>query len=255
MTTEELQDAIFNGIDKLAAENKISHLSTQLISRYSGISEGKMLRHIPSLDKVITKWLKGKEAEINNFLNSFPATKAELLIHINLLVNKGDIATLLLSSNLDPLLDIDNLKKARKQLEKHINDVIKQLEDLPDRPTADLANELMFCLKAIVETNNAESQRKKASLAKDFPWEAENELFPAEDILKRLATNESGFVFDPVSGRSYTANETAVSILQLLRETVNTSTIVDRVTEEYDVTREAAERDILEFAGRLRGVL
>ena len=255
MTTEELQDAIIKGIDQLAAENKLGNLSTQIIARYSGISEGKMLRHIPSLDKIISKWLKEKEAEMQSFVGSFPSTEPELINHINALLDQSHIATLLISSAIDQLIDTDNLKKIRKQFNKAISDSISKLESLPNRPLQELTNELMFYLKEIVETSNDESRRKRKTISKNLPWNAEDDLFPDQEILKRLATSESGFVFDPVSGRSYTANDSAVAILKILQETSDIGSITDKVVDEFDVTRGAAERDILEFAGKLRGLM
>jgi hypothetical protein len=35
------------------------------------------------------------------------------------------------------------------------------------------------------------------------------------DVIKRLAVNDSGFVFDPVSGKSFSTNETGKAILKL----------------------------------------
>ncbi|THB70709.1 MAG: PqqD family protein [Gammaproteobacteria bacterium] len=256
MTTEELQNAIYKGIDQLAAENRIAHISTQLISRYSGISEGKMLRHIPSLDKVISKWLKVKEAEIYDFISSIPTTEEALLKKINALIDNGYMATLLISGSLDPLIETDTLRKLRKQFEKTILESISKLNGLPaDRSTEDLYNELLFFVKEVVELDNPEARRKRKTLSNSLPWSAESDLFPEQEILTRLATSESGFVFDPVSGRSFTANEPAISILKILQQTTNISTIIDKITTEYEVTRENVERDILEFAGRLRGVL
>ena len=36
-------------------------------------------------------------------------------------------------------------------------------------------------------------------------------------LFQRLASSESGFVFDPVSGQSYTVNETGLALLRLLQ--------------------------------------
>ena len=40
---------------------------------------------------------------------------------------------------------------------------------------------------------------------------------PKADILMRLALSDSGFVFDPVTGNSFTVNGSALSILRLLQ--------------------------------------
>lgn len=76
-------------------------------------------------------------------------------------------------------------------------------------------------------------------------------LLPA-DILKRLALSESGFVFDPATGDSFTANAAALAIIRLAGVETEVGRIADRLTEEFDVSRAEAEREIVEFASVLR---
>ncbi len=255
MTTEELQNSLFNGLDQLSAENKLNHISTQLIARYSGVSEAAMLRHVSSVDKVVAKWLKIKESELKDFFDICPNTNEMLLAHINKLIKKSNLVTLIVSTTLDETLETESLKKLRKSIKRSLTSAISQLDNLPDRNPEELTNELFFFFKSIIESSDTEALRKKSSLAKNFPWNAEEALFPSEEILQRLAISESGFVFDPVSGRSFTINECAMSILRILQKTTNIGEISNIITQEYEISLPEAERDILEFAGRLRGVL
>ena len=78
-----------------------------------------------------------------------------------------------------------------------------------------------------------------------------NELPPA-DVLKRLAVSQSGFVFDPVSGRSFSVNPTGLRILGLLQQETDIAALIETLTAEYDVDRRQAERDVGEFVGVLR---
>jgi hypothetical protein len=79
-------------------------------------------------------------------------------------------------------------------------------------------------------------------------------LLPA-DVLKRLATSESGFVFDPVSGDSFTANATALAILRIAQAETDPRRIAERLAQEFDVGVAEAERETIEFAGVLRRAL
>lgn len=79
--------------------------------------------------------------------------------------------------------------------------------------------------------------------------------FPKPDVLRRLALSDSGFVFDPLSGASYTVNGTGLALLRLLQQDEPGSDItrmVSRLRDEFEVEAATAEQDILEFAGVLR---
>ena len=43
-------------------------------------------------------------------------------------------------------------------------------------------------------------------------------LLPSASSIRRLAISESGFVFDPCSGRSFTVNDTGMEVLKALQE-------------------------------------
>jgi hypothetical protein len=80
----------------------------------------------------------------------------------------------------------------------------------------------------------------------------ETSLLPDAKTLERLAVSESGFVFDPVSGHSFTVNETGLDILRSLLSDRNLASLRERLSAEYDVDGQALERDLLEFLGSLR---
>jgi len=77
--------------------------------------------------------------------------------------------------------------------------------------------------------------------------------FPNAESLKRLASSENGFIFDPVTGNSFTVNHTGRAILHLLQQTLDVEHITRRLQAEFDVDAQRAERDVIEFAGQLRG--
>lgn len=77
-------------------------------------------------------------------------------------------------------------------------------------------------------------------------------LLPPPDVLRRLAVSESGFVFDPASGNSFTVNETGLAILRVLQHDRNLLSMAEQLQREFDVKPRELERDLLEFAGILR---
>jgi hypothetical protein len=75
---------------------------------------------------------------------------------------------------------------------------------------------------------------------------------PNQEALRRLAMSESGFVFDPVNGDSFTVNACGMTVLRLLKDGQNLSEVMDQVAKEYLVDSRQAERDILDFIIQLR---
>jgi PqqD family protein of HPr-rel-A system len=77
-------------------------------------------------------------------------------------------------------------------------------------------------------------------------------LLPPRDVLRRLAVSESGFVFDPASGNSFTVNETGLAILRGLQNSPDLQALSATLLRDYDIKPRDLERDLLEFAGTLR---
>ena len=76
--------------------------------------------------------------------------------------------------------------------------------------------------------------------------------FPHVESLKRLALSESGFIFDPVTGNSFTVNHTGLALLQLIQQTLDVGQITKRLQTEFVIDATIAERDTSEFAGLLK---
>lgn len=80
-------------------------------------------------------------------------------------------------------------------------------------------------------------------------------LLPDAKTIERLAISESGFVFDPVSGHSFTVNETGLQILRTLQHNRHLNALQEYLSAEYDVDHSALDRDLMEFLGSLRDQL
>ena len=75
--------------------------------------------------------------------------------------------------------------------------------------------------------------------------------------LKDLAVSETGFVFDPYSGATFSLNASALCLLRGLKEGLEREALIERLEELFDVTDADLSRDIDEFLELLRynGVL
>ena len=70
-------------------------------------------------------------------------------------------------------------------------------------------------------------------------------------LKKNIATSESGFIFNPSTGDSYSANPIAAEILAQLKEGVPVSSIKANLLERYDVTAAQLEKDWEDFSNQL----
>lgn len=70
--------------------------------------------------------------------------------------------------------------------------------------------------------------------------------------ITQLAINEEGFIFDPATGESYTVNHTGLLILKGLKEGKSEKEMADCLIEKYEVDRDEADSDILNFMDFLR---
>jgi hypothetical protein len=67
------------------------------------------------------------------------------------------------------------------------------------------------------------------------------------EALNRLAVSPSGFVFDPMTGATYSVNDTGLVILEGLRKGDGLAEIRDALSEAFATDMADTRRDILEF--------
>jgi len=71
-------------------------------------------------------------------------------------------------------------------------------------------------------------------------------------ISSNLAISENGFLFMPLTGESFTLNEIGVEIVNFVKSGINSEEIINEVIETYDVEKNIAEKDILDFIAQLK---
>ncbi len=70
--------------------------------------------------------------------------------------------------------------------------------------------------------------------------------------LQNLAIAESGYIFDPASGNSYTANETALFIINELKHGKSSEEIQVSICDEYEIDPNTAENDTIRVIEQLQ---
>lgn len=71
-------------------------------------------------------------------------------------------------------------------------------------------------------------------------------------IKKNIAVSETGFVFDPTSGESYSLNSTGQQIIALMKEGRSPEEISAIMTGEYEIDAASFEKYFFDFTGMLR---
>lgn len=71
-------------------------------------------------------------------------------------------------------------------------------------------------------------------------------------IRKNLALSDSGFLFDPGTGDSFSLNPIGLEIVKLLQDNLSLDQIKEQVLSTYEVDPNTLEKDITDFEGTLK---
>ena len=73
-------------------------------------------------------------------------------------------------------------------------------------------------------------------------------------IKPELKVNESGFLFDPTTGESYSLNDMGTVYFNWITEGKNLDDIKVLITNEYDVDETTFEKSFMDFKSRLKNL-
>jgi hypothetical protein len=71
-------------------------------------------------------------------------------------------------------------------------------------------------------------------------------------LKKNIATSESGFVFNPSTGDSFSLNTIGAEILLLMKDNKSSEEIKKDILNKYDVEKSLLEKDWDDFMSQLR---
>ncbi len=66
-------------------------------------------------------------------------------------------------------------------------------------------------------------------------------------LSKNIAISENGFIFNPLSGDSFSTNPIGQEIIRLMKEEKSREEIVKTVAEKYNVDSATIEKDLEDF--------
>ena len=71
-------------------------------------------------------------------------------------------------------------------------------------------------------------------------------------LKKNIATSESGFIFNPSTGDSWSANPLAAEIMEWMKQGFAPAEIRQKISDKYEVDPLRLERDWDDFMNQLR---
>ena len=70
-------------------------------------------------------------------------------------------------------------------------------------------------------------------------------------LKKDIALSDSGFLFNPSSGDSYSLNPIGVEILKLMQDEKSDDEIVNKLLQDFDMDKDTIEKDLYDFKAML----
>ena len=71
-------------------------------------------------------------------------------------------------------------------------------------------------------------------------------------IKKNIAISDSGFIFNPDTGESFTANPIGLEILDMLKEGLSFEEVSKNILNKYKSDADSVEKDYFDFMNMMR---
>lgn len=71
-------------------------------------------------------------------------------------------------------------------------------------------------------------------------------------LKSNIATSDSGYIFDPSSGESYTVNPIGIQLINLIKNKTPYEAILKEILDKYNIDKDTFEKDYQDFVGLLK---
>lgn len=71
-------------------------------------------------------------------------------------------------------------------------------------------------------------------------------------VRKNIAISDSGFLFNPSTGDSFSMNPIGHEILQMIQDEKSEMDIIDEITANYAIDKNTVEKDLYDFINMLK---
>lgn len=69
---------------------------------------------------------------------------------------------------------------------------------------------------------------------------------------KNIALSDSGFIFNPTNGDSFSTNKVGLEIVNFLKDGKSKQEIISLLVEAYDIANDSLEKDLSDFISVLQ---
>ena len=208
---------------------------------------------------MLEAWIEQRGESVRLLLEAMPGGRGGLMYVVQQLLKQEALLSFLCCQPMETPYLRDKLNVFRSQFYRVMLLRIELLSSAPSGIAPEvLADHLMQKIYRVWNPANTGRNRQKELLMSQLPWEtadSNKEMFPARDVLQRLALNDSGFVFDPVNGRSFSANDVGLYILRFLQQSDDIDALMASINRDFDANPAEVQRDVTEFSGQLRKFL
>ncbi len=257
-TAKKRYQQVMEAIDQIAYQDQLAFLTTKKVSQISRISDGVLFRLFASKESMMEAWLDSRGDYLRLALKAMPTGERNLHRLIQRVLNDPILLGFLCCHPMDAIDLRHRLDTYRQQFRRFLHTHIELIQANQLPLTADaLSDHLWQSIHRAWNPEDPQANHHKESLMTKLPWEKEQQKtsFPTQETLQRLALNDSGFVFDPESGRSFTANAVGLYVLRFLQNNQSNEDLFTAIEADFDVDRKDAKRDLAEFAAQLRKFL
>lgn len=71
-------------------------------------------------------------------------------------------------------------------------------------------------------------------------------------LKKNIALSESGFIFNPATGDSYSVNQVASEVLGMLKDAKSLTEVKTEIQDKYEVSASSIDEDLDDFTTHLQ---
>jgi len=251
--TRQRIDHVMAAVDQLAKLDLLSQMTSRLVVQFSGVSEGVLFRHFKDMDHVLTEWTDLRGHQLLHSVCDVPMGRNGLLYMVRTLIAHKTLLNFLCCHPMAKPHLREQLLIYRYKAKAQLQQQIKQMTLRPQHIPVEMLTDHLWVSLCDVWRGALDT---KEFLMSQLPWESnKEEQMPDQTVIQRLALNQSGFVFDPVNGASFTANSTGLKVLQCLQNNQSIEEIIPMLAVEFDASEKEVERDIMEFVAQLRRMI
>lgn len=130
-TAKKRHQQVLRAVDRIAAKDQLAFLTTQRISRESGISDGVLFRHFASKEAILADWVESRGERLRMLLEAMPAGRNGLMHLLQQLLDQNVLLGFLCCQPMDTPYLRQQLEASRRRFRLVVQSRIELLGSTP----------------------------------------------------------------------------------------------------------------------------